>query len=418
MTLGEVDLDEMLAIRKPFPEDELRSHDFATYDEVHKLLIENPMFTDQNMLDLMNKVDQGDELSAIQMTSMIRKAWVIKTTLGAMQLPTAPRLPVAKFKPTNVEDQEIEDRIKKEEGVADVELRREHAQRTIANIKDRTTYQLQELLVTNSGEFPDLIDATIKELARKKRLQYQPGSSASASEPRADNPNKIKTMEQLRARSVKPGQTEQFEVNLVVPEDTGYKLMKGIIEEQYPGATYEIRGPDELEIEGKPMYRFNVFIEVVVSTIGRETEDRLQQAAHACMISKGKEDAMPQRMKDTYAANLKAPPKGLRGLPNVGLPGQQRTQDGGSSGSADARASASAPATLQDVQQATLKSSVVLEVKAQLELDHQVHLPSAFLEETYKYEMDEILHTIESLKKRRKQNNWSATKTKIAPTWC
>ena len=75
-----VDIDEMLSIRKPFPTDELHSYDFTTYDDVHKLLIDNPQFTDQNMLDLIDKVDQGDELSGIQMTSMIRKAWAIRTT--------------------------------------------------------------------------------------------------------------------------------------------------------------------------------------------------------------------------------------------------------------------------------------------------------------------------------------------------
>ena len=53
----DVGIDEMLSIRKPFPKDELHNHDFKTYDEVHKLLIDNPQFTDQNMLELNNDWD-------------------------------------------------------------------------------------------------------------------------------------------------------------------------------------------------------------------------------------------------------------------------------------------------------------------------------------------------------------------------
>ena len=150
-----VDLDEMLSLRKSFPADELHSHGFKTYEEVHKLLFDNPMFTDQNMLNLMNKVEQGDDLSDIQMTSMILKAVVISKVVKAMQFPSAPPLPVAKFKHTNVEDQEMEERIKTQEGAADCELRKEHAERTIATIRQRTTYQLQDMLLNSTGGFPD-----------------------------------------------------------------------------------------------------------------------------------------------------------------------------------------------------------------------------------------------------------------------
>ena len=59
VTLGEVDLDEMLNLRKQFPADELQKDGFTTYGEVHNLLHDNPMFTDPSMIELMNKVEQG-----------------------------------------------------------------------------------------------------------------------------------------------------------------------------------------------------------------------------------------------------------------------------------------------------------------------------------------------------------------------
>jgi len=246
-----------------------------------------------------------------------------------MDVPPGPRPQVEPFRPSNLQDLDIERQVKQEQGSSASELteeqlkqlHQEQARRTQANLEDRTIPQLRELMMDSTGEFPELMKEIVAELTKRgpartihgiQDAQTSAAAASSSASAAPLTPNKIhKTTDELRAKSVKPGDTETFEVSMLLPEDVGHKHMKKVIEDTYPNCAYEIRGPEELEVEGKFMYKFYIFIQVNISNIGRQAEDKLQYAANVLMIAQGREGDIPTRMMETYHAQLNASPEGL-----------------------------------------------------------------------------------------------------------
>ena len=75
----------------------------------------------------------------------------------------------------------------------------------------------------------------------------------------------------------------------------------------YPDFSYELRGPEEIEVYGILMNKFSVFLQMNISNLGRQAEDKLQYAANARMSAEGRENDIPERMKETQRAMVNEP---------------------------------------------------------------------------------------------------------------
>jgi hypothetical protein len=442
MQLVDLSEDEKLFQPNDWPMEELMTHHFQTYGEVRRVLMKTPEFTDHLINELMEKVEKGLTLTPKERSTLIHKAWVIRYALHAMGQTLPSVIPTTTPYVASVSDSDLQDLVAAtpEDSEFAQELhwkqRQEHARRQKNTLEMQNKDQLETMLMQATGEFPDLVVAIVDTLKKKRE---QEAASASAGAPPQDTPalgtpNKIpiigktfdphtatqRSTKELRANSVKPQQAETFEVELIVDEDTTYKTLVSNVQETFPNSEFALRGPEEMTIEGKPMYKFTVFIQLMIANVGTQAQAILQQKVTAAMIKAGHTDALPARMMETYHQQLKNPEtKTIRALPTVALPGRdakptspRRHQEGGASGSATnvathvtSSAAASAEPT-KELEDRVLKMNMVELCKQELENLFELRIDVDFTIKTMVYSVDEIVHTVEEMKKMKNDNVW------------